>query len=210
MEVIRNLIIHLRRAGPLLVIGILLIIYIAFGAVYMQQGSQQRELEEQSAKLSVIVSKPLPSIEELQAEYDEVNRALAPERITGSVGVDIDIDIDSAAIALLVDIAEASGIDISEANGKFRVPSAIFGQAQVAGGNFQLLSFRNIHVQSDPDKVMAFITDLDSGKTLNTMVLKRVVTTQTEVGATGESENATTRIELTATVDVDIYSKPAP
>ncbi len=170
-----NLISRLRQMGILLLIGFLLIIYIAFGFVYLQQAPQQGELDEQIANLSLILSRPLPSAEELQAEYDEVNFALAPMT-------------DIAAVEMLVGIAEESGIDIDEDSGKFHVPSATFSPAEVGKGSYQILPFRNIHVQGNHDNVMAFISDLDSGKTLKTMVLTRVATHQTALEAKAEEQ----------------------
>ncbi|MDP2731260.1 MAG: hypothetical protein Q8O55_12400 [Dehalococcoidales bacterium] len=104
----------------------------------------------------------------------------------------------SAAIAMLVDIAGESGIDVSVESGKLKVPSASFSQAKVGGGTFQLISFRNIHVQGDYNKVMAFISNLDSGATLENMVLKKVSISEVEVDG---------KIETRATMDVDIYTK---
>ena len=186
-----NLITRLRHMGRLFLIGFLLIIYIALGFLYFQQVPQQRELTEQITKLSLILAKPLPSTEKLQDEYDEVNRSLSPMT-------------DKDAIAKLVSIAEKSGIDIDESVGKFIVPPVTLSQAKVGGGTYQLLSFRNIHVQGDYDNVMAFISVLDSGeivldsgetpKTI-VMVLKSVATSQTEN-------------ETVATLDVAIYTKP--
>ncbi len=177
MEVLKNLIIRLRHAGVLFLIGILLIIYIAFGFLYLQQGSQQKELDEQITKLSLVVSKPATVGEELQAEYDEVNLSLTPMSNTD-------------AIALLVSIAEESGIDVSEAGSKFRVPSAGISQVKVGGGTYRLVSFKNISVQGDYDSVMAFLSDLDSGKTLETMVLRKVATSEKEITFTTGSEGA--------------------
>jgi len=176
MEVLRNLIIRLRHTGVLFLIGILLIVYIAFGFLYLQQGSQQKELEEQITKLNLIVSRPATGGEELQAKYDEVNRSLTPMS-------------DTEAIALLVSIAEENGIDVSEDSGKFRVPSAIIKQTNVSGSRYRLVSFRNIYVQGDYDSVMAFLSDLDSGKTLETMVLIKVAISEKEISFTG-SEGA--------------------
>jgi hypothetical protein len=51
---------------------------------------------------------------------------------------------------------------------------------------------------------MAFISDLDSGETWETMVLKRVTINRVEV--TGEGEERT-RTETKATLDVDLYTK---
>ncbi len=190
MEVIKNLLIRFRQSGVLVLIGFFLIIYIAFGFVYWQQGSEQRELEEQSAKISRIVAQPLPSKEELQEEYDKVNSALTPMT-------------DSDAIELLVGIAEKSGIDTD--SGKLVVSSATVKEEKVGGGTYQVFSFKNISVQGDYSNVMAFISDLDSGETQETMVLKRVDIRQIEVK--GEGEGVTTT-ETVATLDVDLYTKP--
>jgi len=191
MEVIKNLLIRFRQSGVLVLIGFFLIIYIAFGFVYWQQGSEQRELEEQSAKISRIVAQPLPSKEELQAEYDKVNLALAPMT-------------DSDAIAMLVGIAEKSGIDVDPDSGKLVVPSAQVREEKVGGGTYQVFSFKNISVQGDYSNVMAFISDLDSGETQATMVLGRVDIKQIEVK--GEGEGVTTT-ETVAALDVDLYTK---
>ncbi len=184
MEVIKNLFNRFRQSGILLLIGLFLIIYIAFGIVYWQQGVQQRELQDEIARLSLVVDRDLPSAEKLHADYDEANSALAP--ITRS-----------AIIATLVDIAEASGIDVDPAEGKFDIPPApdVTVTQKVGGGSYQVLSFKNISVQGDYDNVMAFISALESGETLKTMVLKRVKIEQTET-------------ETTVTLDIDLYSKP--
>jgi len=173
MEVIKNLLIRFRQSGVLLLIGFFLIIYIAFGLIYWQQGSQQRKLEEQIASINIIIVKPLPSAEKLQAEYDEVNSFLAPMT-------------DSDAIAKLVGIAKENGIDISQSADKLRVPSAKPREEKVGEGTYQVLSFKNIYVQGGYDNVMAFISDLDSGKTLKTMVLKKVDIKQIELKTEGE------------------------
>ena len=168
METIRNLITRFWPSGGLFLGGFILIIYIALGFVYLQQGGQQKEFEEQIASLSLIIARPLPSVEKLQAEYDEVNTALAPMT-------------NRAAIAMLVGIAEESGIDIAPDSGKFRVPSAAFSQANMGGGTYRVLSFSGIRVQGDHNSVTAFISDLDSGKTLETMVLKSIQTSEEKV-----------------------------
>ena len=177
-----NLLARLRHMGVLFLIGFLLIIYIAFGALYLQQGTQQRELNDQTSKLSLILARPLPSAEELQAECDNVTSLLAMTDIE----VSDDKAMDTKAIELLVGIAEGSGIDIDESVSKFSVPKVTFSQAKVGGGSYQLLSFSGIRVQGDYDNVMAFISDLDSGETLKTMVLRTVATSQIEVQCTGE------------------------
>ena len=162
-----------RHTAPLFLIGLILIIYIALGFLYLQQDSQQAELRGQITKLSLIVSKPLPSVEELRTEYDNVTLSLAPMT-------------DKAAIDILVGIAEKSGIDTGEGAGKFIVPKATFSQVEVGGSTYQLLSFVNIKVQGDYDNVTAFLSDLDSGETRKTMVLRKVDTKEVEVKYVGE------------------------
>ncbi len=155
-----NLFARIGRMGFLIVVGIFLIIYVALGILYFQQGAKQEDLRERINNLRIVVSKPLPSVEKLKAGYDEVNRSLSPLEIP-------------AAIAVLVGIAGESGINADPASGKFNVPPPGSPTTQVVGeGTYQILSFRNIKVQGDYESVMAFISDLDSGKTMKTMVLK--------------------------------------
>lgn len=143
-------------------------------------------------KSGTIQLKPKYQYIDMPAVYYEANRALAPIK-------------DSDAIAMLVGIARESGIDVSAAGGKFIVLPVTFGQADVGGGKYRLLSFNGIHVQGEYDKVMAFISDLNSHKTLKNMVLTGVTISPTEIMIT--SENITrNRIEAIATVGVDIYT----
>ena len=74
----------------------------------------------------------------------------------------------------------------------------------VGEGKYQVISFRDIMVQGDYDNVMAFISDLDSGETLKTMVLKRVTIKPIEINVAGEEP----RTETTVILNVDIYAKP--
>ena len=187
-----NLIARLRRTGFLILVGILLIIGAGLGFVYFQQGQQQRELKGQIAKLSLILSKPLPGAEKLQTEYDKVHSYLSP------------ISVEEA-LEKIVGIASESGIDVDPDSGKFNIPPpGEPGKQKVSEGIYEVLSLRSISAQGDYDSVMAFISALDSGKALETMVLKRLDIIQIEVK--GEGEEAKT--EAKATLDVDIYTKP--
>jgi hypothetical protein len=175
METIKNIVTRLGPTGGLFLIGFILIIYIAIGFLYFQQSGKQRELQDQINKLSAVVSRPLASADELIAKYEEVSENLTPMT-------------DSEAIELLVGIAWQNGIDIDEDSGKFRVPSASYSVAKVGGGTYHLVSFYKINVEGDPDNVMAFISDLDSGATLPTMVLKKVVINEKIVKVGGEEQ----------------------
>ncbi|MFQ6121809.1 MAG: hypothetical protein ACE5LA_01945 [Dehalococcoidales bacterium] len=169
-----NLLARIGRLGFLILVGVFLIIYIALGILYFQQGTKQKDLEEQINKLRIVVAKPLPSPEKLRAEYDEVNRSLSPMSVP-------------EAIAILVGIAERSGIDVAPGSGKFSVPPPGDPKMQKVGeGNYQILPFRSVKVQGDPDSVTAFLSDLDSGKTMKTLILKKVDVSWTQIRYVGE------------------------
>ena len=187
-----NLLARFRHSAALILIGFFLIIYIALGFLYFQQGAQQKGFEEQIANVSQVVAKPLPDIKKLQAEYDEVYDSLAP--ITGS-----------DALTILVGIAQKSGINVDPDSGKLSIPPPTVSEKKVGDGSYQALSFKSISVRGDYNRVMAFISALDSGEKLNTMVLTRITTSQVEVVIEGEEE---TKTETIATLDVDIYIKP--
>lgn len=196
MEAIKNLITRLWLMGTLFLIGFILIVYIAFGFLYLQQGAQQSEFQKQIVKLNAVIARPLPSGEKVQTEYEEVNRALAPMT-------------DQAAVAIVVGIAEKSGIDIDEDSGKLRVPSVRFSKVKVGGSTYQVLSFGNIPVQGDYESVMAFISDLDSGETLKTMVLKKVATSEKEVMFTGEEADRRTEFRSVIAAVLDMMEDNA-
>ena len=187
----RNLIVRLRRMGFLILVGICLIMYISLGIIYVQQGGKQRDLEKQITQVSIIVSKPLPSDEKLKAEFDEVNLSLAP------LAVKVVLD-------KILGIAKKSGIDVDPASGKFDIPAPGEPVERKMGeGTYQVLSLKKIRVQGDYDSVMAFISDLDSGKTLETMFLKGVNISQTEFSVKAEEQ---TRREEFRTVSLAVLS----
>jgi len=123
---------------------------------------------------------------DISGVYYKVNRALAPMT-------------DSAAIAMLVSIAEESSINVDAESAKFRVPAATLSTVKVGATKYKVMSFKNIQVQGNYDNVMAFISALDSGTTLETMVLTLVTIV--------DGFEVDGKIETRATVDVDIYSK---
>ncbi|MFC2071420.1 hypothetical protein ACFLUU_01695 [Chloroflexota bacterium] len=186
MEILEALITRIRRTGVLFIIGIILISYIGLGFLYWQQGAQQEEFTKQITKLTPVLAKPLPDITELQEEQEDAKDALAPMT-------------DSEAIEKLLSIADKSGIDTDNNTGKFIVPPVTNSQKTVGGGSYQLLSFNGISVSGNYTNVMAFITDLDSGETFETMVLTMVELKEVMDKGWAEAQ---------ATVNVDIYTKP--
>jgi hypothetical protein len=173
MDVIQRLFTRFRNLGVLLIIGFILIVYIALGFVYFQQGAQQKEIQEKINQLNLIVNRPLVGGEELRAEYDAIQLVLAP--IT-----------NFAAVEMLVNIAEDSGIDVDEDTRKLRITPAISKEEIRGGTTYQVLSFKNVSVQGDYESVVAFIAALDSDETPKTIVLTKIDIRQVKFVYTGE------------------------
>ena len=195
---------RIRRMAFMVILGVCLIVYVGLAILYLQQEPKQKDLEAQINKTFLIVSKPLPSMDELQAECDEVNLALTPLPVPD-------------VLEIIVGIAEESGIDVDPANGKFNIPPPAKPQKkEMAGGTYEIISLRNIMAQGDYDNVVAFLSDLDSGKTKQNMVLKRVKVSQVEIRFKDEeaSRRAEFRQVLSAVSDMmadnDITEIPNP
>ena len=215
MERIKSLLARFSQTAALFFTGFVLIVYLALGILYWQQAPQQRDLEDQITKLNAVLRVPLPSAEQLQAEYTAVNQKLAP------IG-------DNVTIAMLVSLAQESGIDVSEAGAKFHVPVAGHSGTGVGGSSYQLVTFSGIQVQGDGDKVLAFISTLDSDKPLKTSespsprivnrVVTGIVTDYVEVTVPTDSADGERRaewrsiIETVATMmkDNGLYRIPNP
>lgn len=176
MPILTQILTRIRRTGFIVLAGLLLVLYAGLGILYLQQPQKQQRFEEQTAQLFSVATRPLPNIVKLREEYSEVNRALAPMAIP-------------AYLDILVGIANKSGINIDKDADKFYIPTAGKPvEVKVGGGKYQVLPFKGIRVQGEYDKVMAFIADLDSGKTLKTMVLKKAEIEDVQVWYKGEEE----------------------
>ena len=177
MDIIKVLLSRFWPSGALFIGGFLLIMYIALGILYWQQGMKQREYQTQITQLSAVVARPMGSGEELRENYEEVNRALTP--ITGS-----------EAVATIVGIAQNNGINIEPTAGKLKIPavtSRSFKEVKVGAERYRVLSFSGIRVQGDDEHVMDFISDVDLGETLPNMVMKKITLTEIEVRVIGDA-----------------------
>ena len=153
---------RVRRVGFMVIVGVCVIIYIGLGIVYIQQGPKQKDLEDKIQNTMAVVSKPLPSMEQLQAKYDAVNAALEPMETPEALNV-------------IVNIARENGIDVKPESGKFYInPPSAPQKKKMAQRTYSVLSFSNIRAQGDFDTVMNFVSDLDAGSTLETMIVRRV------------------------------------
>jgi len=158
----QELLAKIRRIGFMVTLGVCIIIYVGLGIVYMQQWPKQKDLEDQVRKTMAVVNKPLPSMEQLQAKYDAVNAALKPMETP-------------EALEVIVNIARKSGLDVSPESSKLSItPPGQPTETELTEGTYRVLSFGSIRAQGDFDTVMNFISDLDAGSTLETMILRRV------------------------------------
>jgi len=176
MDRLKTLLQRYWPTGSLFLFGFFLILYTAMGILYFQQNSKQDELQERLSGIMSVITKPLPSVEKLQVEYDAVNQALAP--FTAEEVLDI-----------IVKLADESGVDVDPDSGEFTIPPLTPAQTKKMGeGNYQVLAINNIRAQGDYDNVMAFVTKIDSSEILQTMVLKSAHISQFEFGGTDEEQ----------------------
>ena len=148
MERLKPLLARYAQTAFLVFMGLILIVYLGMGFLYLQQDPQQKDYQDKTDKLTAILRSPIPSFTELQAAYDNVMGSLTPLA-------------DNVTIALLVGVAKAHGIDVSEESGKFQVPVPSH-----SAGAYRITSFKGVHVEGSFDNVTALISVLDSNKPL--------------------------------------------
>jgi hypothetical protein len=176
----------IQRLAVVLCIGLCLIIYVALGIIIIQQLPKQEELQRQIDKTMDIVSKPLPDITKLQAEYDAANAALVPLTV-------------EETLAIIVDIAENNGIDVEPSAGKLNIPPpARSVERKIGEGTYYVRSFNQITVEGNHDSVMAFIDDLDLGKTKEIIILKSADVAKREIRFSGDEANRRAEFHLIA------------
>ncbi|MFC1874466.1 hypothetical protein ACFLYX_04105 [Chloroflexota bacterium] len=206
MNVLKGIFERFWASGSIIIGGFLLIIYIAFGILYVQQGIEQKSTQKKVDQVNAVLVRPLATAEELEAKVAAINDALKPIKGT-------------EAVAVIVSIAQLSGIDVSVESGKLQVSPVSDGQfksVKLGGGNFQVLSINNIRLQGSRDNIMAFLSDLDAGTTLENMVLKKVSIVEVDVPYTGEEgvrrgefERVMTAVEALL-ADNDLQEIPNP
>jgi hypothetical protein len=185
---VNDIVASLRRIGALFLLGFLGVICLALGIVYLQQTMRQKELSEQIAKLNTTLNQPMPGIEKLKTDYEEV-LALVP--LADPVVV----------LEKIVDVARSSGIDVAPESKKFSVPAQNTVQdVKVGDITYQVISFQNIRAEGDYENVMNFVSNLESGKTLGTAVV-RAVNINMNTAKGGEVP------EYVAVITLDVYTK---
>jgi len=150
----------------------------------MQQQARADELRDQITQMQTTLSRPLSSAAELKADYAEVNSALAP--LT-----------DTQIIDIIISVAEESGIDVNPESGNLVIPPQSELRGEKLGESiYHVMSFKNVTIRGDYENIVAFISSLESGEALATLVLTGVTI--------GQYEEET---GIVATIDIDIFSK---
>lgn len=175
MDYLKNLLSRYWRTGIVVVIGIVLIVYIAFGFLFLQQGSLQEDTEQKIAQIKPILSKELPSRAELQQEYDDLMNSIKAAT-------------DGNVIVELVNLAEVNGIDVNEESGYFKIPIAGYSSIRIGSKTYGVINFRGIKVQGGVDDVLNFISDIQSGIIGENITIKltSVSVSEMQVAYTGE------------------------
>jgi len=173
MEYVTKLIRAYWRTAILVLAGIILIVYIALGFLYFQQGIREKDAQRQIDQIRPVLAKPAPSDAALNAEYEAIIQALTPIS-------------DGEAIRLLVNMASEYGINIKEDAGKFRVPAAKYGTEKVGQETYDVMYFQGVFIQGAHSDVMDFLSAIQNGTYLKTMVLRTVSISALDVNFSGE------------------------
>lgn len=174
-EQLKDLLARFRGLAIPLLIGFFLIIYAGLGIVYLQQHREQNSLNAQIADLENTVSQKVQISEELQAQYNEAKQSIPAELKEEDV------------ILAVLRIAEARGFDVSIESSDISITSALVRTEKAGQSNYQVLPF-HIAIEGDYDKVMDFISDMDSALTLKTLVVEKLSVTKDECGAIASLE----------------------
>jgi hypothetical protein len=139
-------------AFPLLM-GLLVIIFVAIGVVYLRQGGEQEQLRLDIAQQSRIVARAQQSAEGVEERFKMVQEAIPPADLE-----------ETSVYEVILDVAERSGVTAS-------VSLNSDSRKKVGKTTYRVLAF-TVTAQGSPDAVRDFIEALDREQiTLPTLVL---------------------------------------
>ncbi|MDP2719609.1 MAG: hypothetical protein Q8P44_07255 [Dehalococcoidia bacterium] len=151
---------HLRI--PLL-LGFFVILYAAFGLIYLQAGQKQADYSRDIALKEEQLKRPPLITEQLRA-YHQTSDTSIPRELTGE-------DVVSAVLA----VADKSGFDV--APGTSQIVLRQQGQPRkekVGKRDYQVLTFTITGLDSDYGQVIDFISNLYSEPGLETLAVSKV------------------------------------
>jgi len=192
-----DLIARFGRIAILILVGLFVILCIGFGIVYFQQTNSQKELRNEIDQISLVVSKSIPNIESLGAEYENTNKALAP------------LDTETI-LQTIVSLAEDCGIDTSPESSMFTIsPIVASFPQQVGNGQYQVTRVSGIRAQGEYASVISFVSAIDAGKLGSNTVLKSVDIGYVERNPSGGrvTKGEIVIIDTVATVNLEFYAR---
>ena len=149
-----------------ILIGLFVIIYAAMGLIYFQQQREQSDLEALIDQRTATVSQPVELSEEQQAKYEAAHQAIP----TAPVDEDDIRKFREEVIEEVLDIAEEpeSNVEVTSFTYSDNLRTETIGET-----SYKVIPFQ-IKIEGDDNKVIAFISTLDSMPDMKTFVLKDV------------------------------------
>ncbi|MFC2058870.1 hypothetical protein ACFLTS_04415 [Chloroflexota bacterium] len=173
---------RIKRVWVPIVIGLFLIIYVAIGIRYYQQGSEQTELEDEIFQVSRIAIQSKESAKELEDKV-ELIRSIIPASDLKETDV----------YQLILTIAEQAGV---LPDGDVKINFRTEGQKKIGSGTYKTLSF-SLTANGSYNAIRQFVEVLDHESTdlattvldeeqskLATLVLSNLIITIGETTAT--------------------------
>ena len=150
-----------------ILIGLFVIIYAAMGLIYFQQQREQSDLEALIDQRTATVSQPVELSEEEEANYEAAQQAIT----TGLVDEDEIRIFREDVIEKVLEIAETLGFDADDIT-SFTYSDNLRTET-IGETSYKVIPFQ-IKIEGDYNKVIAFISTLDSMPDMKTFVLKDV------------------------------------
>lgn len=168
---------------PLVIIGVIAIVYAAFGVVYLRDGQTQQGLSTQIALANAMLQQT--STEQLVEELEQVQAHL--DEVRGSFPSENEVQ-DADIIAAIYEVASQTGVEVAN------IQVAAVTSEKVGETTYKVLHFK-VLVSGTLAQVLNFISALDSEKEgLETLILSKAWLSQS--GGTCSS-----------TVDFGIYMR---
>lgn len=166
---------RLRSLALPLIIGFFLLVLAALGMVYLQKQNEQTNLSLEISQLKTTLSRPVQTITEFEEEYETIKEAFP----TGLKEKDIIIEVLS--------IAESLGFDVSIESSNVSITSEKATTEQVGDNEYGVLNF-HVDINSDYERVMDFIREMDSMPTLKTLAVKELSIAKGETSTSASLE----------------------
>ena len=169
-----------------ILIGIFLIIFAAMGVIYFQEQREQNTIQSEIDTLNLQLSHKVEISEKLASDYQAALDAIPIQPVDEDAIRNFKKDV-IVAVRNIAELPE-SDVDIISITS-----TQTFQPKSIGNSSYQVLYFL-ANINGDYDKVMAFISSLNSTSTLKTLVLEELnITTSAGV--------------ITANLEFGIYTR---